>query len=156
MEPVTTSIVAALVAGAVAATKDVATSAIKDAYEGLKKLIIQRHEGTRPAVEKIAAEPSNEAAQQMLAKQLQESGVTADDKLKELATKLVDAVMELRGNPKAEPLFDFGELEVVRDLKMTNIESTRQILRATKAKVGQDFIVDGIRDKSMGTNNPKQ
>jgi len=45
MEPVTATIVAALVAGAVAATKDVAAQAIKDTYNGLKSLIVKKFGG---------------------------------------------------------------------------------------------------------------
>ena len=39
MEPITTTILGALAAGAAATAKDTATQAIKDAYQGLKKLI---------------------------------------------------------------------------------------------------------------------
>jgi len=42
MEPILTSIVAALVAGATAKAKDVASQAISDAYEGLKGIIVNK------------------------------------------------------------------------------------------------------------------
>ena len=44
MEPISL-IIAALVAGATAATKDTAGQAVKDAYEGLKTLIKRKFEG---------------------------------------------------------------------------------------------------------------
>jgi hypothetical protein len=67
MEPVITTIVAALVAGATAATKDVATQAIKDAYHGLKGLVTGKYAGTNDAVEAIDDEPESDLDRQVLA-----------------------------------------------------------------------------------------
>ncbi len=155
MEPVTATIVAALVSAAVAATEEIATTAIKDAYGALKKLVLQKCEAATHAVENIETAPSDELEQAVLAKRLQDGGIGADEQLQEMAQKLLDAIAELRGNPKAESLFDFDELEVARDLKMTNIESVRQVMRARKAKIGQDFIVDNVRDGSKDIDDPK-
>jgi hypothetical protein len=74
MEPVTTTIVAALVAGAVAATKDVTAQAIKDAYEGLKGLIVQRlgkKADVEDAMEKVEARPDSEARQALLQEEME-------------------------------------------------------------------------------------
>ncbi len=43
MEPVSTAIVSALVAGAVASFKGVASEAVTDAYKGLRTLIVDRY-----------------------------------------------------------------------------------------------------------------
>ena len=70
MEPITATIVAALLAGATAAAKDVATAAIKDAYAGLKRLIKDRYERAAPFVEAVEADPTAKPEQQVLAQQL--------------------------------------------------------------------------------------
>lgn len=51
MDPVTVTIVSALAAGAAAGATDAATSAIKDAYAGLKRLIVDRYGKTSEAVD---------------------------------------------------------------------------------------------------------
>ena len=74
MEPVTTTIVAALVAGAVAATKDVTAQAIKDAYEGLKGLIVKKlgkKADVEEALEKVEARPDSEARQAVLQEEME-------------------------------------------------------------------------------------
>jgi hypothetical protein len=55
MEPITTTILTALAAGASAAAKDMAGSAIKDAYQGLKKAIQRRLAG-QPNADLVLAE----------------------------------------------------------------------------------------------------
>jgi hypothetical protein len=59
MEPITTTILAALAAGAAAAAKDTAGAAIKDGYQGLKALIQRRFAG-KPKADLVLAEHEKE------------------------------------------------------------------------------------------------
>lgn len=89
MDPVTV-VVAALAAGAGAGVKDSATTAVKDAYEGLKGLLVERFRG-KPAAELALQE--YEADPQMweapLTAYVREVGV--DDQMRKLASWLLDA-----------------------------------------------------------------
>ncbi len=73
MDPITISIVTALAAGAVAGAKDIATSAVKDAYTGLKQVIHDRYRKAAPFVEAVEANPTSKPEQQDLANQLHQS-----------------------------------------------------------------------------------
>ena len=89
MDPVS-AILAALVAGAVAASKETAGSAIKDAYEGLKSLIKKRF-ADKPlasaAVDAHATEP--QAAEGILRPALKEAGADQDKELVAAAKSLL-------------------------------------------------------------------
>lgn len=89
MDPIT-SILAALAAGAVAAAKETAGSAIKDAYEGLKSLL-KRKLASKPlasaAVDTHAAEPA--PAEAALRPALKETAADRDDELLAAAKKLL-------------------------------------------------------------------
>ena len=88
MDPVTL-IVAALVAGAA----DVATSAIKDAYTGLKNLLKAKFAG-KPAAEVALAEheKSPEAWEAALKQQLVETGADQDETIQAAAEVLLKEV----------------------------------------------------------------
>jgi hypothetical protein len=152
MEPITTSVVAALVAGAVAAAKDVATSAIKDAYQGLKRLLSTRYAGTDDAIAKIEAKPEAAEEVKKLATHLERAGGADDPTLKDAAQALLAAIGELRNTPAA-PLFDFDQLEVARNMKLSNIEAMGTVIRARNTKVGGDFEVSGIKQTDPSKKN---
>jgi hypothetical protein len=155
MEPVITTIVAALVAGATAATKDVATQAIKDAYQGLKGLVTGKYAGTNDAVEAIDDEPESDLDRQVLAKRLDRAGAANDAELKTAAQALLDAVGELREVEGAAPLFDFDRLRVARDVKLSDLEALGAVFRGKNVKVGRDFKVSGVRQKTSGGKKRK-
>ncbi|MCI5123421.1 MAG: hypothetical protein D3925_02825 [Candidatus Electrothrix sp. AR5] len=69
MEPVITTIAAAVALGAAAALKDTASKAVVDAYDGLKKLIQDRYQhdkGVTFAAEHVSEKPEEETRRQML------------------------------------------------------------------------------------------
>jgi hypothetical protein len=156
MEPVTTTIIAALVAGATAAAKDVATNAVKDAYSALKRLISDRYAKASPFVEAVTADPSSKPEQQVLAKQLEQANAAKDDDLKTSAQQLLDALQELNHEPKAAALFDFGGLLKARNFELTNIEAIGPILHVKgDATFEGDIKASGIRqtaERSVGKN----
>ena len=89
MDPVTL-IVAALVAGAAAGLKDTASSAVKDAYNGLKGLV-QRKLGARPDGELVLArhEQDPQIWDKPLAQELTASGAGDDPALVAAAQALM-------------------------------------------------------------------
>lgn len=93
MDPVTL-IVGALAAGAVAATKDVTAQAIKDAYSGLKSLIIQKYAKASGAVDQLEEKPESEGRQAVAKEELQEAGVSRDEAIVAQAKALLDLLKE--------------------------------------------------------------
>ena len=94
MEPVS-MIVAALVAGAVAATKDVATQAVKDGYEGFKNLVVRKFGGktdVADALEGVEKRPDSEARQAVLKEELENAQAGQDAEVVQQAQALLDVL----------------------------------------------------------------
>ena len=97
MEPVTTTIVAALALGAAAGLKDTASQAITDAYAGLRKLIQDRYkknEDVTDAVDYLVKKPEAESRQQELSSALEAAGANNDQELHQLAQQLLAVLNE--------------------------------------------------------------
>jgi hypothetical protein len=104
MEPITTTLVAALVAGAVAATKEVAGSAIVDAYNGLKALIARRFSGQpdlADALDKVEARPDSKPRQDMLQEELETARAGQDAEIVKQARALLALIQEQGGQAAA-------------------------------------------------------
>ncbi len=89
MEPISL-ILAALVAGAVAAAKDTAGTAVKDAYDGLKTLIKQRfadNEGAKVVLDEHEKDP--ETYEAALKKKLSEAEVDRDEEILKVAQEVL-------------------------------------------------------------------
>ncbi|MEH1843285.1 MAG: hypothetical protein V7L20_32255 [Nostoc sp.] len=89
MEPVS-MIIAALGAGAIAATKDTAGTAVKDAYQGLKTLIKKKFE-SEPKAQMVLEEHETdpETYEAPLKKKLAEAGADQDAEIIKLAQELL-------------------------------------------------------------------
>lgn len=92
MEPISL-IIAALVAGATAATKDTAGKAVKDAYEGLKTLIKRKFEGD-PLGQGLVDAKSEEIkqAEGLLKDKISNAGADKDEEIIKVAQGLLKQV----------------------------------------------------------------
>ncbi len=92
MDPVS-MVLAALSAGAIAATKDTASQAVKDAYAGLKALAKKRFAG-KPQAEMALAEYENDPDtwQKPLQRSLVETGADQDEALVQQAQQVLKLV----------------------------------------------------------------
>ncbi|WP_017653927.1 hypothetical protein [Fortiea contorta] len=93
MEPISV-ILAALGAGAIAATKETAGTAVKDAYQGLKSLIKQKFadqgkEDDSNIVDKHEKKLDSEAVKALLKEELISLGVDKDAEIIKLAQELL-------------------------------------------------------------------
>jgi hypothetical protein len=91
MEPITL-IVTALVAGIAAAAKPVAEEAVKDAYHGLKALIVRKFGDKGDvvlAVDQVEKKPDSSGRQETLAEELAGAGVGQDAEVLQAAQKLL-------------------------------------------------------------------
>lgn len=91
MEPVTV-IVGALVAGAAAALKSTAEQAVKDAYAGLKRLVLDRcrHKAdVAQAVVELESKPDSAGRKATLQEELAAAGVDKDQEVVDCAVALL-------------------------------------------------------------------
>jgi hypothetical protein len=104
MEPVTTTIVAAVVAGVVAATKNVAAQAVKDAYAGFKKLLVSKFGDSKnavPALEGVENAPESETWQAVLRDEIEKAGLGQDEQVVKVARALLDLLEKHGEKPTA-------------------------------------------------------
>jgi len=92
MDPIS-AIVTALVAGAVEAAKPTAVQAVKDAYSGLKALIVRKFSGATTPLQGVEEKPASEARQSVLKEEL---SATAIDRDAEIARALQHLVAMLQ------------------------------------------------------------
>ena len=90
MEPFIVSLVGALAAGAVAAAKDTATQAVKDAYDGIRQYIKDRY--ARVHLDDLEEEPHSKGQQLVIQEKLEKAGVENDPTLPKLVAELVEAL----------------------------------------------------------------
>jgi disulfide oxidoreductase YuzD len=96
MDPVT-MIATALVAGAVAAGKDVATQTVKDSYAGLKAVLVRKFgekSDVVDAVERMNKKPDSEARQAVLKEELETAKAGQDAEVVGQAQALLNLLKE--------------------------------------------------------------
>ncbi|MEH2205698.1 MAG: hypothetical protein V7K53_16725 [Nostoc sp.] len=97
MEPISL-IIAALGAGAIAAAKDTATTAVKDAYQGLKGLIKKKFEGDVLGQAMVDAKPEEiKQAEGLLKDKITKAGADRDAAIIQAAQELLNQVKEQPG-----------------------------------------------------------
>lgn len=92
MDPVLTSIVAAMTAGAVASAKDVASSAIKDAYAAVKSAFAHRYQSID--VEKLKQDVIENAGAGEASLEAKKSGLLQDEQIHQLVEQLKVALKQ--------------------------------------------------------------
>jgi hypothetical protein len=106
---VTNAIVAALSAGAVAGATDTAKSAIADAYQGLKSLVMKKfgHDSdAAEAIDKLEAKPDSDGKKQVLAEELNAVNSSSDPELVSAAQSLLALIKAL---PQGEKHIQFAQ-----------------------------------------------
>ncbi len=92
-------IVAALVAGAAASTKEVTGTAIKDAYTGLKELVKRKFAGNAKAEEALADhEEDPETYEKPLKKALTQTGADQDQAILQEARRVIELAGAQQGS----------------------------------------------------------
>jgi hypothetical protein len=143
MDPLTL-IVTALATGAAAGLKPTAEKAIKDAYEGLKALVVKRYERTKAAVPVLEHNPASDAGKAVLRESLAEEGAAEDEALLRQAQAVLQAI-RLHDASAAEAAgvliedIEAGASVNVRDIVAEGGVTARRI-RADK-----DFTLEGVR-----------
>jgi hypothetical protein len=150
MEPVSAAIVGALVAGAVASLKGVASEAVTDAYKGLRTLIVDRYKRAG-AVAAVEEDPTSEAGKAVLAEAVTKSGAAADAEVQRRAEELSRALDALPGEAKAGLDIDLSNIEAGRTILLEQLAANR--IKVAGAKAGEDFI---LRNAKPGVAGPQR
>jgi hypothetical protein len=149
MDPVSMSIVTALAGGAAVAAKDVATSAVKDAYSALKKLIIDRYAHVAPLVEAVATNPGSAPAQQALAAQLH--GAESDTEARDHTVALLNALETSQRDSRAPAILSFNRLRAAKNFEISDVEfSSGTLLEVKDSSVEGDIKISHVRQSPVG------
>jgi len=148
MDPILITILSAMVAGAAAKAKDVASKAVSDAYDGLKSLLVRKL-GKSGAVQSVEDEPDSEPAGAALAEALAKQGLAKDAQLAALAESVKQALAEAKaaGVPGAADI----EIETVRGRINATVE---KLVAVGRIKLGPVIAETGdatVRDLRAGT-----
>ncbi len=95
MDPITTAIVTALSAGAIAGLTDTAKTAITDGYNKLKGLLTKKHgkdSNVVQAVEKLEAKPDSQGRKEILAEEMAAVKVEQDEEILAAAKQILTLV----------------------------------------------------------------
>src|SRR5262249_7549654 len=106
MDPITATLLTALIAGAAAGVTGVATQAITDAYNGLKALVIAKFGGksdVESAIQQVDKKPDSAGRQGVLKEELEgavksDPSAAQDQELQKQAEKLL-ALLQEKGQP---------------------------------------------------------
>jgi hypothetical protein len=144
MEPITTAIVSAIVAGAAASAQGVVSQAVSDAYSALKTLIVERYQRAN-AVAKIEEDPESEPSKASLVEALTESGAVADAQVQQGAARLSTALAELPEEAKSKLSVQLRNIEAGRSILLENLRGADSVEIAVEgAKTQEDFILRGV------------
>lgn len=127
MDPITTAILAALVAGATAGATDVGKKAIVDAYDGLKALIKMKfgvQSDLANAVANLEGKPDSEARQAMLQEEVATAQANRDTEIL-VAVKKLEEMLAAHGGERVQ--------------KMLRSEGGEQIMRGRGGVQKQDM-----------------
>jgi hypothetical protein len=151
MEPILSSIIGALVAGAIAKASDVGGKAITEAYDGLKSLIVRKL-GMGGVVQSVEDEPESEPAQARLAEAMAKAGVANDAALAGMAKDLEEQLAAATAaRPGAD--IDVGNIKGKVNAIVQNLVATGRIkLGDVTAETG-DARVENLR---AGFSAPKK
>ena len=148
MDPVSV-VLAALAAGALSGVGDAASSAVRDAYSGLKKILARR----LVDVSGVESRPDSLAQRTALEERLTDIPGAVDDELLAAAREVTEAVAA------HQPALgtDIGvDLERIRAdfLKIRGVESTGTGVRVRDAEVGGGIEIDEVRSGNARSAHP--
>lgn len=149
MEPVTSAILGALVAGATAAASETASQAVKDAYAGLKRVLQDGYKLASAAL--LDTKPSEPSFQKAVEVELASKQEVASDPV---VLEHAKAVQEVLKQEPPEQLaawgVDIGKLEAVGDVIAERISGTAGGFRAQEVKAGGSARFSDIKGGTSG------
>lgn len=143
----TTIILTAIATGATLALKDTASQAVKDAYRGLRALLVERF-GVA-SIETLEKDPDDEDFRRSVAKEL---GLTKELMKEPTVLELIDRLyIAIEENNSAEDLESVGvdvvRIKSERNTVIKGIEGFTKGLKSDEIVSGQDTRIEGVSSK---------
>jgi hypothetical protein len=135
MEPITT----ALVAGAAFLLKGVASEAVKDAYKGLKDLLMDR----LSSLANLEEDPEDQDYRKAAERELQKKGLAENHAVLEKASELMQVIEREPADRLAAAGIDIGNLQAAGDIIVRHLNAAANVrVRDVVAKEGRIDIQD--------------
>ncbi|MDJ1505512.1 hypothetical protein [Xanthocytophaga agilis] len=151
MDPIISSIVTALAAGAAAALKPTGESLIKDAYEGIKNIIVTKYKNVN--LQPLESKPESKIKQSSLAEDLSETNVANDSEILALSQHLLDLVSKYDTQSLTALGVDIEEVKAA-SLKIGTIISTGTGVKIKKGEFKGDITINDVRAGGGNHVNP--
>jgi hypothetical protein len=150
LDPIS-AIAGAIIAGAIAAVQDTAQQAIKDAYNGLKALLIERYKLSSLAL--IETNPSNSVFQKAVEEEIRSQPTIADNQQILAKAKLVHELLQSLPPPSLAAWgLDAGAIKAQAGIILERISGTAGGIKADAIEAGRNV---HISDVHGGTNPGK-
>jgi len=151
MEPATI-IVTALSLGAATGMKSVAEQAVKDGYQGLKKLLKAKYPDV--GIDRLEKKPESKTQQAAVEEEIADLGADKDTEILQKAEVLLDTVKNL----PAENVPAIGvDLEKIKaaSLKIKDIIATGTGIKVREGEFSGDINIEQVRAGNQGNTSPK-
>lgn len=140
VDPVTV-IVTAVALGASAGVKDTAAQAVKDAYAGLKKLIVGRYQRS---VAEVEAKPESTPKRESLAEDLRDAGAAADAELLAAAREVIAQVKAHAADAAGAVGVDLADVEAAA-LRVRSVDAAGTGVKVRRGKFAGDIDIGEVR-----------
>jgi hypothetical protein len=150
MDPIT-AIVSAIAVGATTGLTETATTAVKDAYAGLKRLITDRYDDVD--LGPVERKPDSEGRRLTLREDLEAAGVQDDDDLLAAARELIAAVRAQNDSVDRIAGIKLADVEAA-SLNIGKVRSTGDGVKVERAKLTGDINISHVRAGSRGRRHP--
>lgn len=155
MEPVTL-IVTALALGAAAGLKTTAEQIVKDAYAGVKRLILTQYAAASGSLDALEKKPESKAKQASLSEDLQDAGGDQDRELLDRALQLIAAVEQSKLGAESAAAIGVNLKEIkAESLKISDVQASGTGVDMEKGEFSGGIDISGIRAGVQGAPDPK-
>jgi len=148
MDPVS-MILSSLVAGASAALGETAKQAVKDAYAGVKSLIVAKYSGAAHPLQVLEIDPTSKEHRERIRHELATKQAENDGDLVSAAQALARTVNEQAPERAAAVGVNLSDIIAAGNILLERIKSTNVVVKGARA--GGDFV---LRD--VTSNDPKE
>ena len=150
MDPITV-IVSAIASGAAAGIKETATSAVKDAYAAVRRLIADRY--AEIDLDPVERRPESEAKRASLGEDLEAAGAQDDGDLLEAARQLI-AVLREHDTAAAEIVgVDLARVEAAA-LTLKSVRSSGSGLRVQDSRFAGNITIGHVESGRLDKRHP--
>lgn len=143
MDPITL-IVTALATGAVAGLKPTAEKVVKDAYEGLKKIIVDKYERSKKTVPVLESDPASETGKAVVRESLEKEHAEEDEALLQQAQAVLQAIKAHEPEAASAAGVQIEDIEAGASVNVRDIVSAGGFT-AKNIKANEDVTIEKVR-----------